>query len=221
MSYDFSSFNGQFRLSDVRDLLRYRKRFRSENPQFFSPDGILLFSGGQGAGKTLSAVRYVRRLSLAYPRAIIVSNITLNFPDRDIIPYTSFDDLCSMDNGYYGIIVLIDELPVLFSSLESRNIHPSVLSGVAQQRKRRMTIIGTSQQFMRIAKPLREQCNALVECSSGFGGIIQYNKMIDFGSLAYNDAGELTNVEYTHKTCFVRTPALFDLYDTFQQVRRY
>lgn len=168
----------------------------------------------------MSAVRYVRRLSNVYPEALIVSNIKLNFSDREIIPYISFDDLAAMDNGYKGIIVLLDEIQVLFSSLESKNIHPSVLSGVSQQRKRRMHIVGTSQQFSRIAKPFREQCNALVECSSRFGGILQINRMVDFGSLAYNNAGELTNVEYTHKTSFVRTPDLFDMYDTFERVSR-
>lgn len=220
MSFDFHSFNGRSRLSDVRSLLRYRMRFQKDNPDFFAPDGILLFSGGQGSGKTLSAVRYVRRLADVYPDALIVSNIRLNFDDRDIIPYESFSSLSVMDNGYKGIIVLLDEIQVLFASLESKNIHPSELALISQQRKRRMHIVGTSQQFTRIAKPFREQCNALVECSSRFGGILQVNKMIDFGSLAYNNAGELTNVEYTHKTSFIRTPELFDLYDTFERVQR-
>lgn len=220
MSFDFYSFNGKSRLSDIRDLLRYRKRFRLENPDFFSPDGILLFSGGQGSGKTLSAVRYIRRLANVYPDALIVSNIRLNFPDREIIRYSGFDDLSKMDNGYKGIICFLDEIQVEFSSLESKNIHPSEIALISQQRKRRMHIVGTSQQFSRIAKPFREQCNALVECSSRLGGIIQINKMIDFGSLAYNNVGELTNVEYTYKTSFVRTPDLFEMYDTFERVSR-
>lgn len=220
MSFDYQSFSGRSRFSDVLSLLRYRKSFRLNHPEFFAPDGILLFSGGQGSGKTLSAVRYVRRLSDLYPDALIVSNIRLNFPDRDIIPYTGFDDLSNMDNGYRGIICFLDEIQVEFSSLESKSIHPSELALISQQRKRRLHIVGTSQQFSRIAKPFREQCNALVECSSRFGGILQVNKMIDFGSLAYNNVGELTNVEYTHKTSFVRTPDLFELYDTFQRVSR-
>ena len=218
MSYDFGSFMGKARLSDVSDLLKYRKSFRASNPDFFAPDGILLFSGGQGSGKTLSAARYVKRLSDVYPKALVVSNIRLNIPDRSIIRYTGFDALSKMDNGYLGIICFLDEIQVEFSSLESKKIHPSELSLISQQRKRRLHIVGTSQQFSRIAKPFREQCNALVECSSRFGGILQVNKMVDFGSLAYNEAGELTNVEYTHKTSFVRTPELFDLYDTFERV---
>lgn len=104
MSFDYQSFTGRSRISDVLSLLRYRKSFRKNHPEFFAPDGILLFSGGQGSGKTLSAVRYVRRLADLYPDALIVSNIKLNFPDRDIISYTGFDDLSKMDNGYRGII---------------------------------------------------------------------------------------------------------------------
>lgn len=220
MSFDYQSFTGRSRFSDVLSLLRYRKSFRQNHPQFFAPDGILLYSGGQGSGKTLSAVRYVRRLADLYPDALIVSNIKLNFSDRHIIPYTGFDDLSIMDNGYLGIICFLDEIQVEFSSLESKNIHPSELALISQQRKRRLHIVGTSQQFSRIAKPFREQCNALVECSTRFGGILQVNKLIDFGSLAYNNVGELTNVEYTYKTSFVRTPYLFELYDTFQRVSR-
>lgn len=221
MSYDFQSFSGKFRASDISALLKYRKNFRAQNPDFFAPDGILLFSGGQGSGKTLSAVRYVDRLATAYPKAIIVSNIKLNLNAlNEVVPYSGFRNLANMDNGYLGIIAFLDEIQVEFSSLESKNIHPSEIALISQQRKRRLHIVGTSQQFSRIAKPFREQCNALVECSSRFGGMIQINKMVDFGSLAYTESGELTNVNYSHKTSFVRHPSLFDMYDTFERVNK-
>ena len=42
--------------------LAYKMRFRKEHPDFFDPCGLMVFCGPQGSGKTLSAVRYCRKL---------------------------------------------------------------------------------------------------------------------------------------------------------------
>lgn len=39
--------------------------------------GLLVFCGGQGSGKTLSAVQYVKKLCEQYPRAILVTNVKI------------------------------------------------------------------------------------------------------------------------------------------------
>ena len=102
MSFHYDSFKGEINLKDFHEYNKYKRQFSKEHPTFFKPDGLILFCGGQGAGKTLSAVRYLYRLCISYPRAVVVSNITLNLPlpKVDIIPYTSIKDVAAMDNGF-------------------------------------------------------------------------------------------------------------------------
>lgn len=50
----------------LRDWLRYKHDFRQRHPDYFDPDGLAIFVGGQGTGKTLSAVNYVYKLMEAY-----------------------------------------------------------------------------------------------------------------------------------------------------------
>ena len=49
---------GSMKLSDLRASLRYKAEFRREHPTYFDPEGLLVFCGPQGSGKTLSAVQY-------------------------------------------------------------------------------------------------------------------------------------------------------------------
>lgn len=67
--------------------VRYRVQFTREHPDYFDPDGLLIFVGSQGSGKTLSAVNYVYRLLEAYPECKLVSNLAL----RDF-PIVTFED---------------------------------------------------------------------------------------------------------------------------------
>ena len=59
------------------DYIIDKKRFNKEHPDYFIPDGLVVFTGPQGSGKTLSAVNYVERLIKMYPKAKIVSNLLL------------------------------------------------------------------------------------------------------------------------------------------------
>ena len=71
-------------------LLKCRIDFRREHPDYFDPDGLVIFVGGQGTGKTLSAVNYVYKLLEAYPSCKLVTNVML----RDY-PIVTFDEWIS------------------------------------------------------------------------------------------------------------------------------
>ena len=89
---------------------------------------------------------------------------------------------------------------------------------VSQQRKQRKHIIGTSQQFMRLAKPLREQVKNLVLCRCLFG-CLQYNKLIDGETIREID-GHL-KMDVRKKSMFFHTPALYESFDTYAKMKRY
>ena len=80
-------------IDDLAASVKYKRAFRKANPTYFEPDGILVFCGPQGSGKTLSAVRYVLDLLRAFPHAILCSNVKIyGLPDSvRYVQYTGLD----------------------------------------------------------------------------------------------------------------------------------
>lgn len=215
-----SSLDGSKNLFNLFRTSKYKKKFKKEHPSYFEPDGLLVFCGPQGSGKTLSAVNYVRDLTWIYPKVKLVTNVDIKGlnPVVEIIEYNGIESLTSIDNGYDGVIFLIDEIHLEFNSLESKNIPIEVMIEVSQQRKQRKHIVGTSQQFLRLAKPLREQIKNLVICHN-IWGLIQYNRLID-GNTIREENGHI-KMDIKKKAIWFHTPELYDSYDTYAKMRRY
>lgn len=171
-------------------------------------------------GKTLSAVQYVKKLCIEYPRAILVSNVKIEgLPAHTaIVEYNGIESLVKHSNGYAGIIYFIDEIHLEFNSLESKNIPIEVMVEVSQQRKQRKHIVGTSQVYMRMAKPLREQIKNVVLCKN-YLGCIQFNKLID-GENTHEENGKLKVDTLKHLLWF-HNPVLYKSYDTYAKMKRY
>lgn len=74
-------------LKHLIDSIKYKFNFARSNPTYFNPDGLVIFVGPQGSGKTLSAVNYVYKLLEMYPHSKIVTNIQL----KDY-PIVTFDE---------------------------------------------------------------------------------------------------------------------------------
>lgn len=199
---------------------KYKMDFKKEHPDYFDPDGLLVFSGPQGSGKTLSAVQYCKKVLSKYPKCIFVTNVEItDLPDDiTVIEYNGLDSLSSIQNGYNGVLYLIDELHLEFNSLESKNISIEEMTEFAQQRKQRKHIVGTSQVFMRLAKPLREQVKRVVLCHNYFG-LIQHNTEID-GTTAHEEAGDLI-ARVTGNYWWFHSPELYSCYDTYAKMHRY
>lgn len=180
----------------------------------------MVFCGAQGEGKTLSAVDYVKKLSWIYPKCIICTNVEIKGlnPLCKVIEYEGLQSLTSIENGYSGVIYLIDEIHLEFNSLESKNIPIEVMIEVSQQRKQRKHIVGTSQQFMRLAKPLREQVKNLVICHKLFN-CIQFNRLID-GSTIHEENGHI-KMEIKKRSIWFHSPDMYDSYDTYKKMKRY
>ena len=217
---DLSCLEGSKNPLNFFRIKRYKKAFLKEHPSYFKPDGLLMFCGPQGTGKTLSAVNYVRELSWFYPKCIICTNVEIEGlnPLCKVIEYDGLDCLTRIENGYDGVVYLIDEIHLEFNSLESKNIPIEVMIEVSQQRKQRKHIVGTSQQFMRLAKPLREQVRNLVLCNNLFG-CIQFNKLVDGNTIKEKDGK--VQMEIKKRSIWFHTPALYDSYDTYKKMRRY
>ena len=202
--------------------LKYDYKFYKTNPTYFKPDGLVVFVGGQGTGKTLSAVCYVYNLLEFYKKAKIVTNIDLlEYPidNERVFRFTCADDLKKYKNGKEGVIFLIDEIQLYFNSLGSKNINMDVMTQISQQRKQRIHIVATSQVFGRMAKPLREQFSCVILCKSYFN-FIQKNSLIDRDSI---DGEESTGTNISGKVVknfwFFRSPEMFKRYDTYAVIQ--
>jgi hypothetical protein len=205
---------------DLYRDVQYKAAFRREHPEYFDPDGILVFCGPQGAGKSISAVHYVRQLAAAYPSMVIVTNMELHGfpPETKIYPYTGLESFDRYSNGYGGVVFLIDEIHLEFNSLESKDMPISILTEIAQQRKQRKHIVGTSQVFQRLAKPFREQFKYAVLCRCFFG-CVQFNTLID-GAKSVEDGEGHIKCENIRRFFWFHSPELYSSYDTYAKIER-
>ena len=207
--------DGSLNPVNVARVIKHNHDFYKSHPGYFRPEGLLVFCGEQGSGKTLSAVQYVKRLCEEYPRAILCTNVQINglSPATEVVEYDGLECLKNLENGYYGVIYLIDEI-----HLEFKNIDIEVMIEVSQQRKQRKHIIGTSQVYGRLAKPFREQIRNVVLCSN-FCKILQINTLID-GAKSVEKDGKLIT-ESVKRFFWFHRPELYDSYDTYAKMRRY
>ena len=205
---------------DGAKAIKYKRDFKLAHPEYFDPDGLLVFCGPQGSGKTLSAVQYCRNLLERYPACKFVTNVSIEgLPlTTEVIEYDGLDTLMNVSNGYAGVLYLIDELHLEFNSLESKSISIEEMTEFAQQRKQRKHIVGTSQVFMRLAKPLREQIKRVIICRNYFG-LVQHNTEID-GTTAVEEGGKL-KAETKGHYWWIHTPELYSCYDTYAKMHRY
>ncbi len=200
--------------------VRHKQAFRQGHPEYFDLEGLLVFCGPQGSGKTLSAVQYCRKVLERYPACKFVTNVNIEgLPEEtEVIEYDGIDTLSDVSNGYAGVLYLIDEIHLEFNSLESKSISIEEMTEFAQQRKQRKHIVGTSQVFMRMAKPLREQIKRVVLCENYFG-LVQHNREID-GITATEVDGQL-QAQVVGNYWWLHTPDLYGSYDTYAKMKRY
>ena len=206
----------------IIDWINYKFKFFKEHPDYFEPDGLIVFTGAQGTGKTLSAVNYVENLLKMYPKALLVTNLKLNnfpFDHERIFQFFNGDDLAKFSNGEFGVIYLIDEIQLYFNSLKSKNINPEVMVQISQQRKQRKHIVATSQVFGRMAKPLREQFSSVLVCKNFFG-FIQFNKLVDRDSIEDNDNGTSLKGKVIKRFLWFHSPKDYGKYDTYYVIKQ-
>lgn len=263
-----SLLDGSFNIFNILKVVNYRYKFKKSHPTYFEPDGLLVFCGPQGSGKTLSAVQYCNKVNDFYLNCIFCTNVSIkNFPVncyytfevvsdsvtrvtyyeistdekvrvvtntdlggdtktdieilkniKIVVAYDGIDCIKYLSNGLEGVLYLIDEIHLEFNSLESKNVPIEIMVEVSQQRKQRKHIVGSSQIYMRMAKPLREQIKDVVICKN-FLHSIQFNRLIN-GDSAAEKNGKLVfdTVKYS---IWFHTPQLYSSYDTYAKMKRY
>lgn len=272
---DTDLLSGSMNPFNMFKIIKFRLDFAKMHPNYFIPEGLLIFCGSQGSGKTLSSVQYCSKCLDKYESAIFCTNVSIKdypincyykkrvfldsgvektqvdyytlvsnqkvktvityekdgetftefqvfdvigFNGRIVIEYDGLDCLKDLINGELGVLFLVDEIHLEFNSLESKNIPIEIMIEVSQMRKQRKHIVGTSQVYMRMAKPFREQIKNVVTCRNFFK-FIQWNRLID-GETSHEENGKL--VFDTQKLIFwFHDPKLYKQYDTYKKMKRY
>lgn len=138
----------------------------AKNPDFFPYQGLIIFEGRQGQGKTISAIQFARQMQKEYKKAKCMTNLNYKYQDDDMDHWSK---LINYKNGIYGVIAVLDETQNWFASNQSRNFPPEMLQVVTQNRKNRRIILGTAQNFYLLAKAIRSQTTEVRRCATFFG----------------------------------------------------
>lgn len=131
------------------------------------------------------------------------------------IRFDGLDCLKAVKNGEYGVIFFMDEIQLYMNSLDSKNIPMEIMTELSQQRKQRIAIVGTSQVFMRIAKPTREQIFDVVICKNFFK-CFQWNEVINPATAQEKDGKLICSIKKRY--FFFHSPKMYTRYDTYSKV---
>jgi hypothetical protein len=124
--------------------------------------------------------------------------------------------LTEVNNGTFGVSYIIDEIHTYLNALDSKNIPMYIFTEISQQRKQRKLIIGTSQLFMRVAKPMREQCDNVIKCKTIFG-IFTLQHAYDGATVEQDYSGAMTG-QLKKRGWFFHTRKIRSAFDTYQKV---
>lgn len=86
--YDRDLVRSEISVKEAIRTMKWKRDFNVENPTYFVGDGLIVFTGPQGTGKTLSAVRYASKLLKNYPKSKLVTNLMLR--DYPVVTINEF-----------------------------------------------------------------------------------------------------------------------------------
>lgn len=180
-------------------------------PDFFQPQGLVVFTGRQGGGKSSGLMQYVLDLQYQYPKCKVISNTAYKYQDAKL---DHWKRLIDYKNGQMGVVAIMDELQNWFSSNQSRNFPPEMLSVITQNRKNRRLILGTAQNFYLLAKPIRSQVTEVRNCIT-LAGVIT---IVTRREPILDSDGEVKEMKRRGTYFFVHSRELRECYDTWATV---
>lgn len=190
---------------------QYIEDLFSRPADFFPYQGMIIFEGRQGSGKTISMVRYVKDMQYEFPDALCTTNLAYTDENKPLKTWTMLIDF---KNGYKGVIVAMDELQNWFSSNDSKNFPPEMLSLITQNRKNRRIILGTSQNFYLLAKAIRSQATEVRRCATYFGCLTVVRRLEPI----LDSEGNVIEWKKRGVYCFVHDKELRDSYNTWKVI---
>lgn len=190
---------------------RVAKDWMDKDPSVFPDQGMIIFTGRQGMGKTIAMTEYIYRMQQTYPKI----KVTTNYGFRSENLYLNhWKRLVDFNNGKLGVIAGLDELQNWFSSNASRNFPPEMLQVITQNRKNRRVIVGTAQNFYLLAKPLRTQTTEVRECFT----ILRCLTIVHRREPILDVSGDVRTYKNKGWYFFVHSDQVRNSYDTYKVI---
>lgn len=179
------------------------------------PIGMVIFTGKQGGGKSLSQSRYMRQLQTKYD-AKIYSATDYKYAD-EIIQEEDIAAKILTQREERPTVFALDEIQILLDKDNAdADRRRQVRKAIMQQRKRNTTIVGTAQVLHDLDTMYRRQLAFVVNCVK-FGNL-QIEFWTDGSSIKFDDESMKYKGNVTDIKIWKRHNEMFDLYDTFQIV---
>ena len=194
---------------------QYAKDIIRRDPEFFTYQGIVIFEGAQGNGKTIGMIDFVRSMQAEYSKAKCLSNLDYKYADKRLDSWDDLIDFKNENGDKKGVIVINDELQNTFNSKQSKDFPMEFVGVVTQNRKNRRILLGTAQNFYMLSKDIRSQCTELRRCFTFFGVLTVILKLVP----VIDSDGKVVKMKYRGMYCFVQDDELRDCYDTFEVIK--
>lgn len=178
----------------------------------FRKHGIIMYTGKQGMGKTLTMTHDILQLKYQYPSLKIGTNYGLNNEDFVIDDWRKLVDY---NNGKLGVLCAIDECQNWFSSAQSKNFPPRMLATVTQNRKNKRVIFMTSHFFTNVSKPIRLHCTEVRQCRT----FLKCFTVVKRSEPIMNGDGDVIKMRKLGYYCFVHNKELYSAYDTYKVIK--
>lgn len=196
-------------------FIDFPKRFVDDiferDPDFFPYQGLIIFEGRQGNGKTISAIQCARQMQKEYLKAKCITNLDYVYEDDELDHWSKLIDY---KNGIFGVIAVLDETQNWFSSNQSKNFPPEMLQVITQNRKNRRVILGTAQNFYLLAKAIRSQTTEIRRCTTFFGCLTLVRKFEPI----LNSEGNVEEFKKRGWYFYVHDKDLRESYDTYHVI---
>jgi archaellum biogenesis ATPase FlaH len=187
--------------------------FFSREPDTLPMYGLHLIVGEQGSGKTVCLTEMLLGLKKQYPKIKISTNYNYKYQDSEI---NHWKDIVFDNNGIFGKVEVLDEIQNWFSSLQSKDFPPEMITEISQQRKQRKMIIGTSQVFSRVAKPIREQVTVLYRPIT-VGGCLT---IVRVSRPMVDSDGKIIKNRGSKIYFFIHSAELRNAFDTYKKIEK-
>ena len=183
----------------------------NRDPNFFKPQGIIIFTGEQGSGKTMSMIKCATDLKEQYPKCKVISNTGFSLQDKEM---KSWKDLTSYNNGDKGVVVVWDEIQNAMNSRSYKNFPMEMVGVVTQNRKNKRIILCTAQSLHMVDKTIRVQMSEERHCINLFGVlnfVFRYKYQFD-------SDGEPIKKSFKGLYFYCQSDKLRNSYDTYKVI---
>lgn len=206
----------KFKIKDIKKINEMKKLGQKPFKKF----GLTLFTGRQGAGKTMSLVYEAEKLREEFPNLYIASNFGYIHQNEALTSLADITNavLRARDLECVGVLILWDEIQNDFDAYSK--VSKDVLRVITQQRKQGIKILATSQVFNRVSKALREQTYEVAICNT----ILQrYTRTRYYDADEYAQqierSEERRKLHRLRTVSFVQSDELRELYDSYAVIK--